>query len=355
MLGPERALYAGVVGLQGGADVGLYGLVVVGALQVVVAVAGYLHPAVVLLLPAINIVVEVRRHDVLQSQRCGFLCSSLRAGPAHDGGAGGANEVNVGITLSDALVPKEELVAAGGGKVCHFLDKVRLQLAGVGHALVLHFLLTLGILLPGRGGALITADVNVGIGEDVHQFADDVLGKLYGLRVGHVEYVGRNAPGHPVLVQSVGGAAEFGIGCHGGHEVSGHVNFGQNLDVAFAGIGHYVTHLFLRIIIRSVGTVGIVAALRPVPLVGIGRDAAHGGQARPFLDFGAPALVVAQVPVEAVEFVDGHEVEDFLHLFHTEEVAGGVEHEAAVAKAGLVGNAQAGQGVAFGRSGGVLS
>ena len=27
VLGPERALYAGVVGLQGGADVGLYGLV----------------------------------------------------------------------------------------------------------------------------------------------------------------------------------------------------------------------------------------------------------------------------------------------------------------------------------------
>ena len=153
---------------------------------------------------------------------------------------------------------------------------MRLQLTGIGQALVFHFLLTQFVLLPGHGGTLVTADMNVRIGEDVHQFAQYVFGKLYGLGVGHVEYVGRNAPGNPVLVQAVGGAAEFRIGCHGGYEMSGHVNLGQHLDMTFAGVGYDVAHFLLRIEVGAVGLVGVnMVFLIPFPLIGVGSNAAY--------------------------------------------------------------------------------
>ena len=61
------------------------------------------------------------------------------------------------------------------------------------------------------------------------------------------------------------------------------------------------------------------------------------------------------MPVETVEFVERHEVEQFFHFLYAEKVAGHVEHESAVAEARLIGNVQAGQSVASGRSGGCLT
>ena len=46
------------------------------------------------------------------------------------------------------------------------------------------------------------------------------------------------------------------------------------------------------------------------------------------VDLDAPALVVPWVPVQAVELVEGHQVDDLLDLLLREEVARHVEHQA---------------------------
>ena len=157
-----------------------------------------------------------------------------------------------------------------------------------------------------------------------------------------------------------GRAAELGVGVHGCHEMARHVYLGDDLNVAFLGVGHHVAQFLLRVEVGAVGCVRIVAAPLPVPLVAVGGDAAHARQSGPFLYLDAPALVVAQVPVETVHLVDGHEVDHLLHLVDREEVACHVEHEAAVGKARLVHDAHqgeavrsdAGRGLAEGHAGG---
>src|SRR5690606_31629651 len=61
--------------------------------------------------------------------------------------------------------------------------------------------------------------------------------------------------------------------------------------------------------------------------------AADFGELRVLPDLHAPALVVGQVPVQDVELVQGHRVDDLLDLVHAPEVARGVHHEAAPGKA----------------------
>ena len=65
------------------------------------------------------------------------------------------------------------------------------------------------------------------------------------------------------------------------------------------------------------------------------------GQLGIFLYFDAPTLVVGKVHVKAVDVVQGQDVDKRLHFFEGEEMASHVEHRAAIAKAGLVGNGYA--------------
>ena len=69
-----------------------------------------------------------------------------------------------------------------------------------------------------------------------------------------------------------------------------------------------------------------------------GGDAAAAdlGQLRILLDLHPPALVVGQVPVQGVELVQGHLVDDLLDLVHAPEMARRVEHEATPAEARCV-------------------
>lgn len=69
----------------------------------------------------------------------------------------------------------------------------------------------------------------------------------------------------------------------------------------------------------------------------------HGGQLGEGLDLKAPPLVIGEVPVEAVELVEAHLLEQALEGGDGVEVAGTVEEDAAKTEARCIPHRQAGQ------------
>ena len=338
VLGPESTLHAIV-------RFGRNGLIVRFA-HIVGAVAGTGRILCGVALFAVDVVGAPRRIDVFQPQLGRLFGSGFGSGPAVDQSVGRLHRFGVGITCRDGLVPHGQLAPFRLHKFGHLFDEMTLQLAVVGQSQFPVTRLAFGIVLPCRGGTFVAADVDGFIGEKLYQFLQNVLGKLHGLRVGYVEDVARNAAIRPYHVVAVRIAAVFGIGGHGCHEVAGHVDFRHNLNVKCFSIVHHFAYFFLGV---EVGTVGFVnPILRTGVQIGeprIGRDTSHRSQARIFLNFHAPTLVVTEVPVETVHLVIGHHVEHSLHLLHAEEVARHVEHEATVFKPGLIHDAHHGQAV----------
>ena len=138
------------------------------------------------------------------------------------------------------------------------------------------------------------------------------------------------------------------------------VDLGHDLDAALAGIGHHVAQLALGVV-AAVDRVAVLVYLHLGAVdaqVGIvladctllaaqvmtveGSESPLPGELWIALDLDAPALVVDQVPVQAVELVAGHEVEQALHLVDAPKVARAVEQQATPAVARLVGDTQAG-------------
>ena len=117
--------------------------------------------------------------------------------------------------------------------------------------------------------------------------------------------------------------------------VAGHLDLGHDLDVPRGRVRHDVARLLLRV---EAAVQPRLAGLRvDVGLRGAcpGRHAprAHRGELRILLDLQAPGLVVGQVPVQHVELVQRHPVDELLDVLGRLVVARGIEHEPAPGKA----------------------
>ena len=185
--------------------------------------------------------------------------------------------------------------------------EIDLEGGGIGDVVGLHEGDDLGIAEPGFAIALVAADVEVGVGKDGDHLADELIEKLIGARAGGVEgfVVDAEAVGD---LEGAGGAGEFGIGDLPADGVAGHVEFRHDADAARAGVGDHVAHFFL----------GVELAVR-----------AQFGEFGEALALGAEALIVAEVPVEDVEFDERHAVDVSLHDVDGFEVAGDIDHESA--------------------------
>ena len=108
------------------------------------------------------------------------------------------------------------------------------------------------------------------------------------------------------------------------------VDFGNDGDKPLAGI----LHDFARLLLRVEALMGLAVILaRVVSYDRLGAVCAHGGEFRVFLDFDAPALVVGQVPVEAVDVVQREHVDEALHGVEGHEMARHVEVRTAIGEA----------------------
>lgn len=96
------------------------------------------------------------------------------------------------------------------------------------------FLLLVRVVLPLVFGAFVAADVNELGGEDVHDFGEDIFAELDcgGLGVKNARV---DSPAREDLVLLA--ISEFGIGGECGLHVARHVNFGDDVDMAFFCVG----------------------------------------------------------------------------------------------------------------------
>ena len=258
--------------------------------------------------------------------------------PCHDERVDGVGAVPV----VDDLVPGHHALAIVlAQEAADGLHEPRLQSIDVAKPFFLNATLAVGVALPGRRGTLVAADVDIVVGEHLGDVAQDAFEEVDGLVLADVQHVGADAArnAHGVGFRWV--AAELRICRHDGHHVAGHVDFGDDFDVALLGVGHDFAQVVERVVAAAAVFRIVVerGAVRGVVALHRARaDGSHGGQFRIFGNFDAPALVVGQVPVEAVELVDGSCVEQFLHLFLVEEVAAHVEHKSAIRHQRLVGD-----------------
>ena len=186
--------------------------------------------------------------------------------------------------------------------------------------------------------------------EEGYHLVPDVAAELQGLVLAGAEGGGEYCtPAHLVETR------QTGIVGHSAQEVAGHVYLGHGFHTALAGVGHNLADVVLGVVTAVHG----VGAVHPQVLggqqthgavLGHGQTHAHGvlvvvvapgaflRQQRVFLYFYAPALVVGQMPVETVQLVHGHQVDDLFHFGLGEEMAGAVEVETAPAEPRTVGN-----------------
>ena len=260
--------------------------------------------------------------------------------PSHDEGLDfrGGFLPEVGFVLGDEFIPHHDLLVV-----------LLLQVFGQGfhqpgleffHArelLIFDALAAEGVVLPAVGGTLVAAEVDVLAGEHFGHVAEHGLEEIDHFVVAHVEHVVRDAGGDAHLVGLFRQAREFGVGGQRGYHVAGHVDFGHDLNVARGGVGHNLAQIGQRVV-HAAAVFRVVEEPRVDAVVHkrTGAATAHRGELGIFGDLDAPALVVGQVPVQAVHLVEGEHVDDALHFVLVEEVAGYVEHVAAMAQQGFV-------------------
>ena len=200
------------------------------------------------------------------------------------------------------LVPADDGLAGGGGDLRRPGDER--QVVGVA-----------------RRARLVASDVQVGAGRHRGQLAEHVLEERVGELGPRVE---RREPdlGARVRLRDLAIRVQLGHRRESRVGVAGEVDLGHDGDEPLGGVVDDLAVVGLR----------VEAALGPVD----GVAATDLGQLGPRVDRDAPALVVGEVQVEVVELEQRQVVEVALDVVDGEEVAGHVEHGAAVGEARLV-------------------
>ena len=116
-----------------------------------------------------------------------------------------------------------------------------------------------------------------------------------------------------------------------------HFNFGNDLHVPIHGVGHDFPDVFLRVVapVRSG-----CAFFQVLPIFSgppffptyLSPPCSRTGQFGVFFDFDPPTSGIRQVPVERVDFIEGHEVYPFQDVFFREKMTGNVQMHSPVGK-----------------------
>ena len=198
--------------------------------------------------------------------------------------------------------------------------------------------LTVWTILPFRLRALVPADVVVFIREKIQDLCENILQEGECCILARAESPFEHSPGHRNLHRVIV-AAEPRISCDRCAHVPRKVNLRDDLYSQRRGMADNFADLVLGVVASVAHSVesGLVSLDH-----GAGAEGPDAGQAGILLDFYSPSLVVGEVPVEAVELVQRHDVQHPHHLLDREEVSGAVQMQAPVGKPRLVRNLHAG-------------
>ena len=225
-----------------------------------------------------------------------------------------------------------------------FVYQPRLQFTNAIEVIVLDAFLTKGIFLPSVGGTFVTTKVDVASREYFRHIVEHCLEEVDDFIVTDVQHVFGDTGSHTNIVGAIRVAAQLWIGSKRSHHVSRHVDFGDDFDVSFGSISHNLAQVVEGVvhattIFRVVKELWVSTIAHKRTLT----TASHLGELGIFGNLDAPTLVVGQVPVQTVHFVERHDVEDALHLIFVEEVTSNVEHISAIRQEGFVLDAKHGE------------
>lgn len=194
---------------------------------------------------------------------------------------------------------------------------------------------TFGAFHPVVFRRFVTAQVHVWGGEDVLEFIEDGIVEFPNLRgTGTYQRVG-DARVRAHFQLGVREAEEFRIGGAKGLVMTGNIHFRDDFNVPGGSVFHQVLELVLGIH-ASMGRFIVEGFL---PFGGDGFQLGVSGHRE------TPSLVIRQMEMELVEFIEGHDIDEFFDVLHRNEMPRGIQHHAAPAKPGLVFNDAAGNAV----------
>ena len=210
----------------------------------------------------------------------------------------------------------------------HAAHGVALEFEFVFQALVPDALLAHRAGFPTLLRTLVAADVDILRGKQLQDLRENVLQESERCFLARAVDFGADAPARADLI-TLAPAAQPWIGRQRRHGVSRQFDLGDHRDKAVCGVFHDITNLFLRVespVGCSVvfGRIGVMAHERLPP------NRPDPRQLGVFFDLDAPALILGEVPVEAVHLVQGEDVDEFFDLVRGPEIAAGVEHASAV-------------------------
>ena len=249
-------------------------------------------------LVVVEIGVRGRRHDHVVPGSSGGNPPGL-APPAHHGSPGRQAAL-------DNLVPAEQPPAVPAEERVHLSDEPAMQLGLVLGAQLffqcIHFL----AFRPMARIRFVAADVNIPAGKQLHHLGQDVLHEGDGFRPRRQDPLVGAPPGLRLQrAELVGIQPDPRIGDNRRPRMRGHLDLRHNRHVALRGVSNEMTDLVLGI--KSAGPPAAGLAFRL--LLPKGRKIhprSRLRQLRVFLDLDAPALVVGEMNLQPVEFVQGH-------------------------------------------------
>ena len=252
----------------------------------------------------------------------GSLDSTLFATPAHDRSVGSE-------TTHEDLIPADELAALAVEVLLDTADHIALERVVVLETFALHACLTLGALTPVLHRSFVTTDVDVLRGEDRHDFVEDIFEELEGLLIPDT-YIG-------VLEGPFVETAQLGISSEDLVAMSREFDLGDDRDAEAGSVVEYGMDV-LQAVVAAVAPRGAFvdkAAILLPPLVPV-TYCAEGGLLRQegvLLRGEAPAPTVDEVPVEAVELIASHLIQETDDHIAVHEVTRDVEHHSAIGQA----------------------
>ena len=229
------------------------------------------------------------------------------------------------------FIPSHDALAALGEVLTHFIDEGRLELRFVFQSQTVHLSLALGALGPSNLGDLIPTNVDDVRREHLTHFVKHSFDKGHGGVVSRTIHVLEHPPirGHR---KGISCATEPRVGRQCRSTMSGHFNFGNDLHVAIGGVRHDVCNV-------------LSGVMSPRDLTIVFRSPCPD-----FREFGIrfngqpPPLILRQMPVQDVHFLQRHDLDELLDERGLHEVPATVQKQPSVAQLGMVLNPQCRQG-----------
>ena len=253
--------------------------------------------------------------------RLGSGDPAFLATPTHHDGSGRQSAV-------EDLVPPHQPPAVFGEKGVDLSGEPCLKLGLVLQAKVADLLLDLGAGFPLRLVRLVAADVDLTAGKQRHHFRQHVFAELDRLRPGREDVVTDSpvSPWFEVLLL-LGKDAQVWIGRDRRTGVAGHFDLGHDGHVAVGRVLHDLSYVFLTVessVAFSIKAPRLLAVVADQRLVTPGTDFR---QPRVLLDLDAPALIVGEMHLQAVELVQSHDVDELQQVLFGQKVPSRIDQQ----------------------------